>query len=433
MVEEGHAAIARGHSANGIVQGMEKAVQVALASLLSQARPLLADDFLSVASTAASDDQKIATAIAEALKGAGKDGIVTVETGDVRDPSVTLTEGMRFERGYLSDKFVTNPEVGECILDNCHILIYDRRISTMMEFLPLLEQAARLGEPLLVIADDVDGEALATLVVNKVRGTLQCAAVKAPGTAVRRTELLHDMAVLTGGKVAAGEIGIGLSGVSVSDLGTADKVVLTRESTTILGGHGDPESIESHVNLLRSEIARAVHPLEREKLQERLTSFAGRIATIHVGGSAPQDVDEQRYRAESAMHSTRSAIQEGWICGGGIGLINARNAVMALSLDSEARKTGADVIARALERPFNTLAESARTSPVQVLSERQKSRNENVGLDVRSGRPEDLTTSGVLDSAGMVRKALEVAFSYARLILRTDVWSVSEEEEGGNR
>jgi chaperonin GroEL len=251
--------------------------------------------------------------------------------------------------------------------------------------------------------------------------------VKAPGAGDRRTALLQDIAVLTGGKALTAELGNNLSAVDLKDLGAADKVVVSRNNTTIWGGRGAPSEIESHANVLRAEIGRASNPFERERLQERLTNFAGRIATIHVGGSTPPDIEDQTYRAQSAMHAARSSIEEGWVGGGGSALVNARSAVLALSFESEAQQAGADTIAHALERPFRVLVESAKRSPVQVLSERQELGLPTFGFNAESGNLEDLVKAGILDSTKSLRHSLEIGFSYARMILRTDVWSLSEE------
>ena len=301
MLLRGHAAISQGHATEDLLRGMERATQTAVSSLAAQSQPTKGDALLKVA-LSASGDLRIASAVVEAMNKVGQDGVITIESGNVTEPNLSLAEGMRFDRGYLSDRFATDPETQQSDLENCRLLIYDRRISSMKEILPLLERVARTGAPLLIIAEDVEGEALATLVVNNIRGTLRCAAVRAPGTGDRRTAALQDIAILTGGRAITADIGLSLADADLSDLGTADRVTVTKEETTILGGRGEPATVELHVNYLRTAIARAWDSFDREKLQERLTNFAGRIAAIRVGGSTPHDAEDQRYRAESVAY-----------------------------------------------------------------------------------------------------------------------------------
>ena len=428
LLKFGHDALSQGHPLRDFIIGMETALDAALSSLVADAKPCSKADLVLIAQTAAGDP-KLASLIVEAFEGAGKDGIITIYTGDVAKPKLDLLEGLRLDRGYISDKFVNSPETRECILEDCRLLIYDRKISSLVESLPLLEQIARDGKPLLIIADDVDGEALATLVINNLRGALKCAAVRAPGSGERRAALLEDIAVLTGGKTLSADVGVTIAAVRLSDLGAAHKVVVGKDSTTIFGGRGTQTSVDAHVRRLRSEISSSSNPFEREKLQERLTNLVGRIAVITVGGAAPPDVEEQRYRAESALHATSCAVEEGWVCGGGVSLVKARAAVSALHLESDGLRAGADVVLHSLERPFSALVESGGGSPTQILSETRPSTSSNMGFNAVSRKVEDLVVAGILDPVKMIRTGVEIAGAYAKSVLKTDIWSLGEPTE----
>jgi chaperonin GroEL len=371
ILKHAHQALGRGYPAAQLFKGMEKAVEAAKLSLAAQARPAKADDLFRIALTAAADD-RIARTVVEAMKEAGKDGVITVESGARPEPTLAVLEGFRFDQGYLSETFVTNIETKECLLENCRLLICDRRISNMKQILPILEQVAREKEPLLIMAEDIEGEALSTLVTNRLRGALAVVAVKAPGHGDRRRHFLHDIAVLTSGKAITAEVGMDVSAARRDDLGTSDRVVVTKDATTITGGHGERSAIESHVRSLRAEIDRAPNPFDREKLQERLTNLAGSVATVRVGGRSRAEVEDQRYRAVSAMHATRAAVEEGCVYGGGAALLNAAVAISDLPLTSEAQVVGATVITAALESPFCRLVESANKSPVQVWTSAAK-------------------------------------------------------------
>jgi chaperonin GroEL len=425
ILTDAYQAMTRGYPATQVFRGMDKAVKVVVSSLASQAKPADADRLFRIALTAAGDG-RIARTVVEAMRQAGKDGIITVESSDSPEPSLSVLEGFRFDRGYLSETFVTDPETKECSLENCRLLICDRRISTLRQIVPILEEVAREKEPLLIIAEDVEGEALSTLVTNRLRGVIAVAAVKAPAIGDRRRDFLHDLAVLTGGRAITTEVGMDIEAARRTDLGVADKVVVTKANTTITGGRGDHIAIDSHVKSLRAEIDRATDPFEREKLQVRLTNLAGSVSTIRVGGLSPAEAEDQRYRTISAMHSAHAAVEEGCVDGGGAALLNAAGEVSGLSLTAEGEIAGAAVIAAALESPFCTLVASANKSPVQVLDEKRRLQSPSVGFDPESGRLADFARAGALDPIKLLRVAIEVAFTHARMILKTGAWSHSD-------
>jgi len=389
--------------------------------------PGTVDSLYRIALTAAGDEQ-LAAVIIDAMKRAGKDGVITIESDETPEPTVTALEGFRFDRGYLSETFVTDADTKECVLDECRLLICDQRLTSLREILPLLEQIARSKESLIVIADDVEGEALSTLVVNRLRGTLAVVAVKAPGTGDRRRHLLSDMAILTGAKAFTPEVGLDVSAVRLADLGTAQRVVVTKDTTTITGGRGHQDAIESHIQSLRGEIDRATDAFEREKLQERLTNLAGGVAIIRVGGKAPAELEDQLYRAVSALHATRAAVEEGCVYGGGAALFNAARKTAEMTLSSEAQKAGAAVVTEILEVPLSVLAQSAGLNSSQVVADRLKLDSQSVGLDPEKRALEEFRERGPLDSAKVLRIALEVAFSFARGILKTGAWSQGQEK-----
>jgi chaperonin GroEL len=424
LVEGGLSALAQGHPLHDVLRGMEKGVVSARSFVVRNSQACQDEDVRSVALTASSDPE-ISNLILEAMKEAGKDGVILVETGSGTACELSVQEGLRFDRGYLSSEFVTNSGTENCELTNCRVLVHEMKISNMMDLVPLLEQVARASLPLLVIADDVEGEALATLVVNKVRGSLTCVAVRAPGAGDRRKELLQDIAVLTGAKLFARDLGLRLEAIQLGDLGGADKVVVTKDTTTIFGGHGSERGVREQISLLRSAIDGARDSYARERLQERLANLAGKISTIRIGGTTEVDIEDRTYRAVSAMHSTRVAIEGGWSYGGGVALLNAEEAIGGLSGQSEAEKAGATVVSNALSRPFFALAESCRMSPVTLLAERHRAAEPGIGLNVLTGNLEDIRVAGILDPTKTIVAAIDVAFSYARAILKTAAWSVN--------
>ena len=426
LVEGGQSALSQGHPLKDVLLGMEKGVSAARSSILGQSQVCSGDSLSAIALTA-SGDRALSSAVLEATRAAGKDGAIIVETKSSGATELFVQEGLQFDRGYLSDKFVTDAGRGECELKDCRVLVSESKISNMKDLLPVLEQVVRGGHPLLVIADDVEGEALATLVVNQVRGTINCAAVRAPGAGDRRRALLQDIAVLTGANLLTADLGPRLESVRLADLGRADKVVVTKDDTTILGAHGQEGAVQAHVDALRAAIDRTHDPHDRAKLQERLANLAGKIAIISVGGSTEVDVEERRYRAASALYSTRAAIEEGWSYGGGVALLNAREAVASLILQTTGQEAGASAVSRALDTPFLALAETCQKSHVSLLSERQGLAQPTMGLDAETGNLADVVAAGILDPTKTLRIAIDTAFSYARAILKTDVWSVSSE------
>jgi chaperonin GroEL len=424
FVAGGHSAISQGHPLKEVLDGMERALTVARSSIVEQTQPYSPDSLSAVALTA-SGDKGLSRMVIEAMGAAGEDGVILIDTKSGANAQLSIREGLRFDRGYLSDKFVTDATSGECELENCRLLIHEGKISNMRDLLPLLEEGVRAGQPFLIVADDVEGEALATLVVNRVRGTLACAAVRAPGSGDRRRALLEDIAILTGAKLLSYELGLRLDSVRLADLGSADRVVVSKNDTTIFGGKGSESAIQAHISALRAAIDRAYDAYDREKLQERLASLVGKIAIISVGGAADVDVEERRYRLASALYSARAAVEEGICYGGGTALLNANDAVAALTLQTDGQKAGASAISAALETPAIALAESCHKSPVTLLSERHRLANPKLGLNVETGDLEDMLASGILDPAKMLRAAIDSALSYARAVLKTDMWSVA--------
>ncbi len=425
LVDGGQSAIVQGHAMHDVLRGMRKAVDAARSWIQRNSCYCGPDDLLAVARTA-SDDLPISDLVARAMQKVGPDGIIVVENGAGIECELSVQEGLRFDRGYLSPKFVTNLEPERCELAECRVLVHEPRISNMKDLLPLLEQIARSSSPLLVVADDIDGEALAALVVNNVRGSLKCAAVRAPGSGDRRRELLQDIAVLTGAKLFSADLGLRLESIRLEDLGGADKIVVTQGTTTIFGGHGAENTIQSHIEALRSAIGTSSNPYDRARLQERLANLAGKIATISIGGSTDIEAEDRQYRATSAMHSTRAAIEAGWSGGAGSALLNAKAAIMELSHQSVAEEAGALVVFKALDQPFAALAESCCKSPASLIGERQRLNDPMIGLDVRTGGLSNVRVAGILDPTKTLQSALEIALSYATEILKTDTWSVAQ-------
>ena len=425
LAEGGQAALSQGHPLKDVLHGMEEAVAAARSWIIVRSQSCASAACLSAIALTASGDRELSDAVIEATNAAGKDGVIIVETKSGVGAELSVQEGLRFDRGYLSDDFVTNAGTGECELKDCRVLVHESKISNMKDLLPVLEDVVRVGHPLLIIADIVEGEALATLVVNKVKGTINCAAVRAPGAGDRRRAVLQDIAILTGAKLVTADLGPRLESVRLVDLGGAAKVVVTKDDTTIFGGYGAEGAVRAHVDALRAAIERTHAPHEREKLQERLAGLAGKIAIVSVGGTTEVDVEERRYRAVSAMHSTRAAVEEGWSYGGGVALLNAKEAVAALPFQSEGQNAGAAIVSKALDAPFIALAESCQKSPVSLLSERQRLAQAMIGLNVETGNLEDMLAAGILDPTKTLRTSIDTAFSYARAILKTDIWSVS--------
>jgi chaperonin GroEL len=382
-----------------------------------------------VGTISANNDVTVGDLIAEAMDKVGKDGVITVEEGKTAETTLEVVEGMQFDRGYISPYFVTDTERMEGVLENAYILLYEKKLSNMKEMLPILEQIAKSSRPLLIIAEDVEGEALATLVVNKLRGTLRCAAVKAPGFGDRRKEMLRDIAVLTGGNVISDDLGIRLENITLNDLGQAKRVTIDKENTTIVEGVGSAEEIEGRVHQIRTQVEETTSDYDREKLQERLAKLVGGVAVIKVGAATESEMKEKKARVEDALNATRAAVEEGIVPGGGLAYIRTLAALEKIQLGDE-RQVGLDIIKRALEEPMRQIANNAGAEGAMVL-QRAKSEKGNVGFDANSGTWVDMVETGIIDPTKVTRTALQNAASVAALLLTTEalITEIPEEEK----
>jgi chaperonin GroEL len=394
-------------------------------------KPVTGDMIAQVGTISANNDETIGKIIAEAMKKVGKDGVITVEESKTLETQLEVVEGMQFDRGYLSPYFVTDPERMEAIQENAYILIHEKKISSMKDLLPLLEQIAKSGKPLLIIAEDVEGEALATLVVNKLRGTLQVAAVKAPGFGDRRKAMLQDIATITGGKAITEDLGIKLENVQVSDLGQAKKITIDKDNTTVVEGKGKHSDIEGRVKEIRGQIDKTTSDYDREKLQERLAKLVGGVAVIKVGAATETEMKEKKARVEDAMHATRAAVEEGIVPGGGVALARCVTALDKLKLDGD-EQIGVNIVKRALQEPLRQIAENSGEEGAIVLGKVNDSKDNNYGYNALTGEYEDLVKAGVLDPTKVVRTALQNAGSIASLMLTTEalVADIPEEKKG---
>jgi chaperonin GroEL len=381
-----------------------------------------------VGTISANTDKQVGSIIAEAMKKVGKDGVITVEESKTMETTLEVVEGMQFDRGYLSPYFVTDPERMECLLEDVHILIHEKKISSMKDLLPLLEQTAKMAKPLLIIAEDVEGEALATLVVNKLRGTLQCAAVKAPGFGDRRKAMLEDIATLTGGKAITEDLGIKLENVKLEDLGRAKKVTIDKDNTTIIAGAGKASEIEGRIKQLRTQIEDASSDYDKEKLQERLAKLVGGVAVIKVGAATETELKEKKARVEDAMHATRAAVEEGIVAGGGTALLRCLPALEKLKVHDD-ETIGVNIVRRALEEPTRQIAKNAGHEGAVVVGRIRDSKDENLGFNAESGEYTDMVKAGVIDPAKVTRLALQNAASIAALMLTTEVLVADIKEE----
>jgi chaperonin GroEL len=419
IYKEGLRNVTAGANSISLQRGIMKATEAIVAQLQKISKPVSdAKEIAQVAAISANSDQEIGGIIAEAMDKVGKDGTITVEEAKGIETTLEVVEGMQFDKGYLSPYFVTNAESMEVYLENAYILINEKKISSLKDMLPLLEKVAKTGRPMLIIAEDVEGEALATLVVNKLRGILNIAAVKAPGFGDRRKAMLEDLAILTGGRVITDDLGIKLEGVELSDLGEAKRITVTKDNTTIVEGGGTSEAITGRVNQIRRQIEDTTSDYDREKLQERLAKLAGGVAVINVGAATETEMKEKKARVEDALHATRAAVEEGIVAGGGTALIRAQAAVGDLGLSGD-EKTGAAIVARAIESPLRQLvANSGREAALIV--ERVKKGKGGDGYNVATDKFEDLIASGVVDPTKVTRTALQNAASIAGLLLTTE-------------
>jgi chaperonin GroEL len=420
IFREGVRTVAAGASPMALKRGIDKAVEVAVAEIKRLSREVKGDMIAQVGTISANTDKQVGGIIAEAMKKVGKDGVITVEESKTMETTLEVVEGMQFDRGYLSPYFVTDPERMECLLEDVHILIHEKKISSMKDLLPLLEQTAKMSKPLLIIAEDVEGEALATLVVNKLRGTLQCAAVKAPGFGDRRKAMLEDIAILTGGKAITEDLGIKLENVKIEELGSAKKVTIDKDNTTIIAGAGKASEIEGRIKQLRVQIEETTSDYDKEKLQERLAKLVGGVAVIKVGAATETELKEKKARVEDAMHATRAAVEEGIVSGGGTALLRCLPALEKLKLhDDEA--IGVNIVKRALEEPLRQIAENAGHEGAVVVGRVRESKDENFGFNAETGEFGDLVKAGVIDPAKVTRLALQNAASIVSLMLTTEV------------
>ena len=419
IFREGVKTIAAGANPMALKRGIDKAVEVVVGEIKKLSKPVKGEMIAQVGTISANGDSKIGSIIAEAMNKVGKDGVITVEEAKTIETSLDIVEGMQFDRGYLSPYFVTDPDRMECVLEDSYILIHEKKISTMKDLLPVLEQVAKLGKPLLIVAEEVEGEALATLVVNKLRGTLSVAAVKAPGFGDRRKAMLEDIAILTGGKAITEDLGIKLENLKMDDMGRAKRVVIDKDNTTIVEGGGRAKSIEGRVKQLRNQVEETTSDYDREKLQERLAKLVGGVAVIKVGAATETELKEKKARVEDAMHATRAAVEEGIVAGGGVAYIRAISAVSKLKLEGD-EQIGADIIRKALEEPLRHIATNAGIEGAIVVEKVKAEKKETFGLNAETGDFEDLVEAGVIDPAKVTRTALQNAASIAGLLLTTE-------------
>jgi len=418
IYREGAKNVVAGANPMELRRGIERAVEVITAELKRMSKPVTGSMVAQVGTISANNDETIGTIIAGAMDKVGKDGVITVEEAKTMETTLDVVEGMQFDRGYLSPYFVTDPERMEVVLENPHILIHEKKISNLKDLLPLLEQVAKSGDPLLVVAEDLEGEALATLVVNKLRGTLKVAAVKAPGFGDRRKAMLEDLATLTNGKAITEDLGLRLENLKLEDLGRAKKVTIDKDNTTIIEGAGTKKAIEGRVKQLRAQIEDTTSDYDREKLQERLAKLVGGVAVIKVGAATETELKEKKARVEDAMHATKAAVEEGIVPGGGVALLRAAKALAALKLDGE-QQIGVQIIARAVEEPIRWIASNAGQEGAVVVA-KVKSLGPEEGFNALNDKYENLVTAGVIDPTKVVRTALQNAASIASLMLTTE-------------
>ena len=418
IYREGAKNVVAGANPMELKRGIEKSVEAIVAEIKKMARPVSGNMVAQVGMISANGDQTIGTIIAEAMDKVGKDGVITVEEAKTLETTLDVVEGMQFDRGYLSPYFVTDPERMEVVLENPVVLIHEKKISSMKDLLPVLEQVARLGRPLLIIAEDIEGEALATLVVNKLRGTLQAAAVKAPGFGDRRKAMLEDIAILTGGKAITEDLGLKLENIKVEDLGKAKKITIDKDNTTIVEGAGTKAAIEGRVKQLRTQVEDTSSDYDREKLQERLAKLVGGVAIIKVGAATETEMKEKKARVEDAMHATKAAVEEGIVPGGGVALLRGAKALDALKLEGD-QKVGMEIVRRAIEEPMRHIATNAGAEGSIVVA-KVKEMKQDEGFNAATEVYEDLVKAGVIDPAKVVRNALQNASSIASLLLTTE-------------
>ena len=431
IYREGARNVVAGANPMEIKRGIEQAVDAVVNALRKMSKPVTGDMIAQVGTISANTDATIGTIIAEAMEKVGKDGVITVEEAKTLETSLEVVEGMQFDRGYLSPYFVTDPERMEVVLENPIILIHEKKISSMKDLLPLLEQVAKLSRPLLIVAEDIEGEALATLVVNKLRGTLHVAAVKAPGFGDRRKAMLEDVAILTNGKAITEDLGLKLENIRVEDLGTAKKITIDKDNTTIIEGGGTQKAIEGRVKQIRTQVEDTTSDYDREKLQERLAKLVGGVAVIKVGAATETEMKEKKARVEDAMHATKAAVEEGIVPGGGVALLRGVKALDDLKVSDDGQQLGVNIIRRALEEPMRWIAQNAGFEGSIVVQNVRDAKGSNVGFNAQNEEYENLVTAGVIDPTKVVRTALQNAGSIASLLLTTEALVAEIPEEKG--
>ena len=420
IYREGLKNVAAGRNPMALKRGVEKAVEAVVDRLQSVSRETSEKtEIAQVAAISANNDGEIGNLIADAMEKVGKDGVITVEEAKSLETTLDVVEGMQFDRGYLSPYFVTDPDRMETVLEDVYILIHEKKISALKDLVPLLERVAQQGRPFLIVAEDVEGEALATLVVNKIRGTIRGAAVKAPGYGDRRTAMLEDLAVLTNGRVISEDLGIKLENINLNDLGQAKRIVIDKDNTTIIEGAGSTEAIQGRINQIRNQIEDTTSDYDREKLQERLAKLAGGVAVINVGAATEVEMKEKKARVEDAMHATRAAVEEGIVAGGGVALVRAASALDGVNLDDETEQVGVDIVHRALEEPLRQIAHNAGQEDSVILA-KVRDEGESVGYDALKDEFSDMFSAGVIDPTKVVRVALQNASSIAGLMITTE-------------
>ncbi len=432
IFREGLKNVTAGVNPMALKRGIDSAVSAVVEELKKMSVPTKGKkEIAQVGSISANNDKEIGDLIAEAMEKVGKDGVITVEEAKGLETTLETVEGMQFDRGYLSPYFVTDPEKMEAALEDALILIHDKKISSMKDLLPILEKVAQLGKPLLIIAEDIEGEALATLVVNKLRGTLRVSAVKAPGFGDRRKAMLEDIAVLTGGQVISEEVGFKLENAVVTDLGRAKRIVVDKETTTIIDGQGDEDKIKGRIKELKAAIEKTTSDYDREKLQERLAKIAGGVAVINVGAPTESEMKEKKARVEDALHATRAAVEEGIVPGGGVALIRAQKALKILKLADSDEQIGVEIVRKAIEEPMRIIVQNAGGEGSIVVEKIRQSKDNSYGYNALTDEYEDLVAAGVIDPTKVTRTALQNAASIAGLLLTTEALIVEKKEPVG--
>src|SRR6266581_1527104 len=433
IFREGLKSVTAGANPMSLKRGIDKAVELVVEELKRISAPSKGrKEIAQVGTISANNDSEIGRIIADAMEKVGKDGVITVEEAKGLETTLETVDGMQFDRGYLSPYFITDPEKMEAVLEDAYVLVHEKKIATMKDLLPVLEKVAQSGKPLLIIAEDVEGEALATLVVNKLRGTLKVCAVKAPGFGDRRKEMLRDIAILTNGQVISEEVGFKLENTTLNDLGQAKRSVIDKDNTTLVGGKGKREGIQGRINEIKAAIDKSTSDYDKEKLQERLAKLAGGVAVINVGAATETEMKEKKARVEDALHATRAAVEEGIVPGGGVALVRAQKALKTLKLEESDEQIGVDIIRRAIEEPMRMIVQNAGGEGSIVVEKIRNSKENNYGYNALTDEYEDLVAAGVIDPTKVTRTALQNAASIAGLLLTTEALIVEKKEEKNN-